>query len=62
MGALIAQLFATFLPIYQQLRAEHIAQHGTEPTDADMQAKFEQDVMNVLAEGGSWKASHPPTT
>lgn len=59
MGALIAQLFATFLPIYQQLRTQYVAQHGSEPTDEQMTAQFEAHIADILNEGAAWKNRHP---
>ncbi len=62
MAQLIAQLFATFLPIYNQIRQQWVATHaGSQPTDADIRAQFEQHIADILAEGANWKASHPGT-
>jgi hypothetical protein len=60
MAGLIVQLAAIFVPIVQQIIREHAdANDGDLPTDEQVIAKFQSDIDMYLAEGASWRVSHP---
>lgn len=59
MQAVIVQLFAIFLPIFNQIRADHAAAGNNSPTDDEMKAMLTANADKYLNEWALWGAAHP---
>lgn len=59
MGSIAIQLFAIFGPIVADLITKHRAATGVDPTDAELQATFAENVDKYLGAGAAWTAAHP---
>lgn len=59
MEALILQLLTVFSPIIADIIRKFRAEHGVDPTDAQIQAELTANVAKYLGEGSAWRAAHP---
>lgn len=62
-AALALALFNTFYPLSLQIRDRIRQSRGGDPnyqpTNAEMQTEFQNNMDAILAEGDAWRAAHP---